>query len=771
MMGRFRAVFVFFLTFFLLPFSALAMKIDKVIIEGNKRIPEGRILPYIMKAGDEFSEQALDESIKKLYGTKLFLDINCETFSDGSGFVLKYKLNEMPLVSSVEFSGNKEIKTKTLLEKMQIKKGQVLNFSSVEQALDAIRAVYENENRYGTKISFRIENKTANGVDVFFDITESGKSKIYNIRLYGNESISSSEIKDTMPTKERTFWSFISGSGKILKESLFMDRETIRMMYLERGYAQVAISEPDLRFHKDDSEKADMIVRIREGEQFFVRSIDIDGYENIPLERIKSQVGLRVGEVFNIKRYQEDIARITEVYTSSGYAYANVEPIISLDSEAKQVDIVYKIEENILVKIGRITISGNKSSFDNVIRRQIDQMEGALYNSILIREAKANAMATGFYENVQIKEKGNGGDVIDLDVNVTEQSTGTFTVGAAYSTVDGVMGMVQIARNNVFGLGHSTSLKAEVAEKRVDFSFSYTDPWFMDWPISLGGDLFNLKREWLEYTRTSEGGAIRIGHAIIKRRLFMNYRFSVYTVDINFDDYEDGKFSCDPGADNYDEYRCRQQGKTETRSISPAIIWNSLNNAVDPTRGNKSQIYLDFAGNFLGGDANFIKLGTETSQFIPIIDNDLILMLHGEIGYITPITPSESGEDIPLDERFRLGGINSVRGFNYGDISPKRMNKKGEEYAYGGDKYVQANAELIFPLKDDIKLKGVMFFDMGQVYSESEPLFSTDIRKSAGFGLRWMTPMGAFRLEWGYKLDRRDGESPSKFEFSIGGTF
>ena len=755
MMGRFCAVFVLFLTFFLLPFSALATKIDKVIIEGNKRIPEGRILPYIMKAGDEFSEQALDESIKKLYGTKLFLDINCETFSEGADFVLKYKLNEMPLVSSVEFSGNKEIKATTLLEKVQIKKGQVLNFSSVEQALDAIRAVYENENRYGTKISFRIENKTANGVDVFFDITESGKSKIYNIRLYGNENISSSEIKDTMPTKERTFWSLISGSGKILKESLFMDREMIRMMYLERGYAQVAISEPDLRFHKDDPEKADMIVRIREGEQFFVRSIDIDGYENIPLERIKSQVGLRVGEVFNIKRYQEDIAKITEVYTSSGYAYANVEPIISLDAEAKQVDIVYKIEENILVKIGRITISGNKSSFDNVIRRQIDQMEGALYNSILIREAKANAMATGFYENVQIKETGNGGDVIDLDVNVTEQSTGTFTVGAAYSTVDGVMGMVQIARNNVFGLGHSASLKAEVAERRTDYSISYTDPWFMDWPISIGGDLFSLEREWYEYTRRSVGGAIRIGHAIIKRRLFMNYRFSVYTVDI---------YDIDRDASRY---IWAQEGKTETRSISPAIVWNSLNNAVDPTRGNKSQVYVDVAGNFLGGDAHFIKLGGETSQFIPIIEDDLILMLHGEIGYIRYIAPAESWEDIPVDERFRLGGINSVRGFNYGDISPKDR----DGYAYGGDKYVQANAELIFPLKEDIKLKGVVFFDMGQAYSESEPLFSTDFRKSAGFGLRWMTPMGAFRLEWGYKLDRRDGESPSKFEFSIGGTF
>ncbi len=752
--GRFFAVLVFFLAAagLVFPSYALAVKIDRVVIEGNKRIPESRISPYLIKAGSEFTVQALDESIKKLYGTGLFLNIDGDLYVDGADFVLKYKLEEMPLVGSVVFQGNKEVKTKTLRDKVQLKTGQVLSFSSIEQTLDSIRAVYENENRYGTKVTFRIETRTVNSVDVFFDISESGKSKIYNIRIYGNDNIPSPEIKDAIPTKERHFWSLISSSGKISKESLIMDRETIRMMYLERGYAQVALSEPDLRFREDDPEKVDMIVRVREGDQFFVRSIEIDGYENIPLETLKEQTGLQVGQVFNIKQYQEDIARITEVYTSSGYAYANVEPVISLDTETKQVDIVYKIEENILVKIGRITIRGNKTSYDNVIRRQIDQMEGALYNSTLIREAKANTMATGFYENVQITEKGDGGDVIDLDVEVTEQSTGTFTVGAAYSTVDGILGMVQVSRNNFMGWGHSVSLKAEVAQKRMDFSFSYTDPWFMDWPVSVGFDVFNLEREWYEYTRNSLGGSIRVGHSIIKRRLFMNYRFSIYTVDI---------YDIDDDASKYIK---EQRGKTETHSISPAIIWNSLNNAADPTAGNKSQIYVDFAGNFLGGDANFVKFGGETSQFIPIFGENLVFMLHGEIGYIMP---TKSGEKIPIDERFRLGGINSVRGFDYGSISPKDE----DGYEYGGDKYFQVNAELIFPLKKDIKLKGVVFFDMGQAYSEHEPFFSVDFRKSAGVGLRWLTPMGPFRLEWGYKLDKRDGEAPYKFEFSIGGTF
>ena len=232
----------------------------------------------------------------------------------------------------------------------------------------------------------------------------------------------------------------------------------------------------------------------------------------------------------------------------------------------------------------------------------------------------------------------------------------------------------------------------------------------------------------------------------------MNYRLAMYTVDI----YDIDKYAS--------RYIKEQEGKLETHSISPSIVWNSLNNAADPSSGNKSQFYIDYAGNFLGGDAHYVKFGAETSQFIPIIGEDLVFMLHGEAGYVIP---SKSGAKIPIDERFRLGGINSVRGFDFGDISPEDE----DGFEYGGDKYFQVNAELIFPIKKDIKLKGVAFVDIGQAYSESEPFFSIDFRKSAGVGLRWLTPMGPFRLEWGYKLDKREGESPYKFEFSIGGTF
>lgn len=747
------AFFAAVVIFLLASAHAYAVVIDSVVIEGNRRIPDSRITPYLIKSGSDFSVQALDESIKKLYQTGLFLNIDGDLYVDGDKFVLKYVLEEMPLVGSVIFKGNKAVKLKTLREKVTIKTGQALSFPAIEKAIEALRAEYEDQNRYGTKIEFRVEPRTINSVDVIFDIAESDKSKVYNIWLYGNDNISRSNILKTIPTKERGFWTLITSSGKISKDMVAADRESIRMMYLERGYAQVAVGEPDVRVQEENRDRLNMTVRIREGDRFFVRSIDISGNGNIPAEKVWKEIALKKGEVFNIRKYQEDIANITELYTSSGYAYANVEPVISLDDESKEVDITYKIDENILVNVGRITITGNRVTYDHVIRRQIDQMEGALYNSRLIREAKANTMATGYFGNVQIMEKKSGEDTIDLDVNVEEQSTGTFTLGAAYSTVDGILGMVQLSRNNFMGWGHNVSLRAEISQKRMDFSFSYTDPWFMDWPVSVGLDVFNLERDWYEYTRNSLGGSIRIGHALIKRRLFMNYRFSIYTVRI---------FDIDNEASKYIK---EQEGYLTTNSFSPSIVWNNLNNAVDPTSGNKSQLYIDLAGTFLGGEAHFLKIGAESTQYFPLfLNGDITLMLHVEAGYIMPL---RKGAKIPIDERFRLGGINSIRGFDYGKISPKDE----DGYEYGGDKYYQGNVELYFPLKKDIKLKGLVFFDIGQVFSEKEPFFSVAPRKTAGVGLRWFTPMGPFRLEWGYKLDRKPGETPYKFEFSIGGTF
>ena len=435
-----RKVWLFLITFLYIFFSYNSLHaavIDEVRFEGNKRIPDSRITPYLIQAGKELNIEEVNDSIKKLYGTGLFLSIDTDLSVDGDKFVLTYQLEEMPIIGSIIYKGNKEVKASKLKEDLPLKTGSVLSFSNIELALNKIKSVYEEENRYGTTVEFRVEPRTVNSVDVYFDIKEQPKAKIYNIYIYGNDNVTRDQIVASIPTKERGFWSFITSSGKISQEMMEADKELIRLLYLERGYAKVSIGEPELVYEKDNPSRASLYFRVQENDQYFVRSIDIAGNKKLSKEELFKLVQLQKKEVFNIRKYQEDIQRLTEAYTSIGYAYANVEPVISLDDETKEVDITYKIEESFLVRIGRINIKGNTVTNDRVIRRQIDQMEGALYNSKLIREAKANTMGTGYFENVQIAERNVAADVVDLDVTVKEQSTGTFSLGAAYSTIDG----------------------------------------------------------------------------------------------------------------------------------------------------------------------------------------------------------------------------------------------------------------------------------------------------------------------------------------------
>ena len=239
--------------------SLYAAVIDEVRFEGNKRIPDTRITPYLIKAGKELNIEEVNDSIKKLYSTGLFLSIDSDLSVDGDKFVLTYKLEEMPIIGSIIYKGNKEIKASKLKEDLPLKTGSVLSFSNVELALNKIKSVYEEENRYGTTVDFRVEPRTVNSVDVYFDIKEQPKAKIYNIYIYGNDNVTRDQIIASIPTKERGFWSFITSSGKISQEMMEADKELIRLLYLEKGYAKVSVGEPELVYEKDNPSRASLL--------------------------------------------------------------------------------------------------------------------------------------------------------------------------------------------------------------------------------------------------------------------------------------------------------------------------------------------------------------------------------------------------------------------------------------------------------------------------------------------------------------------------------
>ena len=729
--------------------TVFSATIDLVKISGNKRVPDSKILQYTVKQGSEFDLEEIDKSIRNLYQTGLFLNVSADLEIEDSMVVLVYNVSEKPFIHKIYFEGNDEISEESLREKLTINEGEVFDKGKIESTIKELRAKYQDENFFNVKITYDIEERENNSVDLIFSIDEGKEAKVYRIEILGNEFYSDKKIKKTMETDEKGFFSWLTGSGKLVSDEIALDIERIRALYLNSGFMRVQVSEPEIVYNEDKT-RITLKIRIVEGERYKVDSVNIKGNVHIDEETLLNRVTLKKGEYFSSEKFQKDIETLTESFTAIGYAFANIEPETSVDDEKHIVNITYHVDENMLYRIERIEISGNEKTRDRVIRRELEIAEGDVYSSVKIKRSKQNVQYLNYFEEVTLTEEPLPDNKMNLRLNVKEKPTGTFSIGAGYSTLDGFVGTLQIQKDNLFGLGYSLNLKGEFSSKRTDYTLSFTNKWLFDRPITFGFDLYNLERSYYDYTKKSQGGALRLGHPIVGRKLYMYYRFAYEMEDI---------YDIDDDASDYVK---EQEGKTTVISFTPSIVYNTTNHPLTPSKGNKSKYYIKYAGGVLGGDNNYTKTGFESSQFFPLFWK-FVGMVHGEIGYLKSL----DDKPLPIDERFRLGGMYSVRGFKYGDISPKDENG----YDYGGDKYVLFNVEVTFPISESANLMGVVFYDTGQVYDNGEAYFSYDLRKSAGFGFRWYSPIGPLRLEYGKKLDKKEGESSDRWDFSIGGMF
>jgi outer membrane protein insertion porin family len=728
--------------------NVFAVTIDKVDVKGNRRVPLSRISDFLVKPGDNFDLAKIDESIKLIYQTGLFLDVSVDMNLDDK-LELIYYLKEKPIVNKIYFEGNKEFKQKDLRDKIPLKENSQFDKKLIEKSLIEIRNAYEKENFYNVKVDVELEDRRDNTVDIVFSIKEGKEAKIKKISFYGLTAFTEKEIKKVIQTSEKGFFTWFTGSGTLKTEELEFDKERIRSLYLNKGYIKVQVAEPEIKM-SEDKEDIFITFRISEGFQYKVNNIDFTGNKHIDNVTLMKMLSLKKGMYFSALKYQKDIETLTSAFTSIGYAFANISPDTKINDEKLQVDLAYNIEESILVFIDSIEIFGNTKTKDRVIRREMDIVPGQRYNSLAIKSSIRHIENTGYFETVNLVEEPVDKDKIKLKIKVKEQSTGTLAFGAGYSTLDGLTGMAQVNQRNFLGSGYSLNLKLEASEKRTDVILGFNNPWIFDRPVSFGFDIYNLHRDYYGYSKDSYGIAFKVGHQIIKRKLYLNYRLAFD--DINIHDIDD----------DVSDYIKEQAGRQKTHSFTPSATWTTLDRPLDPTRGNKTHGYYKFAGGFLGGDTYYNKIGLESTQYHPLFWK-FIASAHGEIGYVASL----NSDPIPIDQRFRLGGMYSVRGYKYGDISPK----DDEGYPYGGDKMLLFNAEITFPLLEDMAIKGVVFYDAGQVYDNGEDYFSYGLKQSYGGGFRWFSPMGPLRFEYGRKIGPKSDESKDRWEFSIGTMF
>ena len=750
-----RTIFALFSLIFLISAniniseSAEGVPIIKSIeIKGNKKIETETIQSKIKNTvGIPFSQEAVQQDIKSLYGLGYFDDIKAEIEHYEGGIKLIFVLKEKPTVISVDFQGIKEFDVNKLKEKITITTGAIANYSLITDNVEKIISFYQSEGYWHVKVIPVIKNISDDSVALTFQIDEGPKVKIKEIKIDGNKAISAKEIKKAMNTKERWLFSFITGSGIYKKEEIKSDIERIRELYHSKGYIYVVISESKVTL-SPDKKNIYIEISVSEGEQYTVGDVSFKENTVFGSAELYKQVKTATGKIFNRTTLRGDIDNILNLYMEKGYARADVDPQMEVNTEQKFVNITFSIAEGEIFKVGRIDITGNQKTRDKVIRREMRLDEGDTFNSKLLKRSYQRITNLNYFESVELVPKPRTEEkLVDIDIKVKEKLTGMLTVGGGYSSVDKFIVMGEISQTNLFGKGLYLKLRGDFSSIRTNYSLTIVDPWFMDKPISASFSLYNEVFEYPDYSKQATGLSLGFGKELSE---YVGGKISYDLESVNITDI----------ASDASSLIKEQIGKKITSSISPSIWRDTRDNFLDPTTGSKNALYTTLAG--LGGDNYFVKALVDSLWYFPVIW-DTTFSLRGRFGYASGF----AGKKLPLYERFYVGGINTVRGLGFGVAGPK--NDNGERI--GGNKELIFNTEYVFPIEKDIKLKGVMFFDAGKAFNNNETVSIASLRTTTGVGLRWMSPFGPIRLEWGFNISPRKDESRSKIEFAMGGLF
>jgi outer membrane protein insertion porin family len=738
------------LTLLLLGLAVLAaaqdLRVSDVQVEGIIRVETSVVLAEIsIEPGDLVTPEDIDRAMQNIFKLGYFDDISADMTEVQGAKILTFVVHELPLIRHIKFSGNDKLKKDKLRPLIKLRAPSIYNRSKIEASLKEIKNAYIEDGYYAAKIEADLQVDDKNEATLTFEIVEGKKVLIRDISFVGNIAFDKDELIDKMETKERWFLSWITDRGVYNKDTMLLDIERIKAAYHDKGYQYVKVKQPQVSL-VDDDKYLDVVIEIDPGIQYKVGKVIVSGDLMYPQEKMLRLVRLKSGDIFSTAELRDTILVLTDVYADNGYAYTNVTPLTSRVKGQQLIDLNLEVEQGPRVFVERIEITGNTKTRDKVIRREIPLLEGDLFRAQGVKEAKRRVRNLGFFDEVTVTNKpGSDEAKTILGVAVTERPTGTFSVGVGYSSVDSFMVQGSISQENLFGYGLRLSLSGSFGSKSTNYSLGLSDPHFLDTDWTLGGEIYNNYREYNDYDEEKIGGSVRAGHPIgRKSKLYVTYRLE--KVDVS--DIDSG----------LTETIQDEEGNSTLSSITTQIVRNSTDYYDDPSRGGVTHLSLEFAG--LGGTEHFLKPLAEHRHFFSLPWGH-VFSIHGETGYVT----STNSDDVSITQKFFLGGIRTIRGFNYREVGPRENG----DYV-GGPKMGYFNFEYIFPIYKKLGLKGVLFYDTGNAWAEDENYFSS-MRHGAGFEIRWKSPMGPLRFAWGRNLSPKDYEDNSVFEFTIGKAF
>ena len=746
---------------------------DLIVLGVNRVEPAAVINVVKTKKGDPANSERIDADVRAIYRLGLFLDVNAATESAPGGVNLVFNVVEKPFVRDIDLKGNKEISTDKIKEALAVKTGTVYTPRDVGLSVKKIKKLYADEGYYLAEVTTVVDNKSPTEVKVLFTIKEGDKIYIKDIMFSGNRNYTAKQIKKVMETKEKWFLSWITGAGTYKEEVLKNDVNLISDLYLNNGYANVKVGEPKIRL-LDDKSGLVVTIGITEGDQFRTGVLDFKGDIPEDLPATKSKLQLMTGDIFNRSKLRTDVFTITDSFGDKGYAFANITPLTKMNAEAKIIDITFDMEKGEKIYIDRISVSGNSKTRDKVVRREMRLNEGQLYSGTGLKRSKQNLMNLGFFEEANLATAAGTDDKkMNINVEVKEKPTGTFSFGAGYSSVDGVVGQGSVSQSNFLGLGLKGNLAASLGGKSQTYNIGITDPYFLDTRWTLGSDIYRTQRDYNNYTQLVTGADIKSGYALTDDlSTFWLYKFEQQQLS------------------NYQSIALadvtRLVPNSTISSLMGSISLNTTDYRPDPTKGYTTSLSIELAG--IGGSTRFIRYIGEAKYYQPLFWS-LVGSARGMLGYMQTI-----GKDIAQNDLLYAGGINTVRGYQSRTIcptAPLSIYSAGNPilgtagyYTYtggtdylGGSKEGIFNLEVTFPILKEAGLKGVVFTDAGYAWGRDkygyEQKFFSRFQTSYGAGVRWNSPMGPLRLEYGIPINPRYGidNATGKLEFSMGSFF
>lgn len=720
-------------------------RIAEINIKGNDRIDAGAILVKIQnRSGDIFDREQLRKDLKEIFKMGYFNDVRIEIEDSEKGKIVTYIVDEKKVIKNLEIKGEEKLKEDELREVIKVRPNTIFNPKRLKDSVSNIINLYKEKGYHAAEVDSSVETIDENKVNVTLNIDEGEKTYIREINISGNEALDDDEIKDVLVTSTKGWLSWITQSGLLKRGMLEHDSRKIAAFYRNKGFIDVKVSDPIV---EKEEEGLSITFKVEEGDRYRVGLVDMSGDLIKDKDELMAKTTIGEKEFFEQKALRDDIQRLTDYYGSKGYAYAEIDPQIKKNSEAKRVDINFHIKKDILVYVNRIVIKGNTRTRDKVIRREMTLEENEIYDATALRSSTKRLQRADFFEEVDIVPESTGEENRkDIIVNIKEKPTGTFSIGAGYSSVDGFMVMSEIKQRNLLGRGQNLSLQANIGGRNTRYNLNFTEPHLNDSDLLFGINIYDWERDYDDYDKHSQGGSLRFGYPIWGEwRLFTSVG------------YNDTSLS-EVRAITSDIIR-KSLEIEETQFLTLGVSRDTTNRRFNPSRGSHHKLSIKKAGDFMGGDADYTKVEGTTGWYFPSLW-DTVFHVEGSAGYFSA--------ELPVYERFYLGGLNSVRGFESGDISPRDpvTNER-----IGGTHMGYANLEYIFPLVKDAGLNGVVFFDSGFVNEDEDGWSLSNLRNSAGIGFRWMSPMGPLRLEWGYNLDPEEDEDASVWDFSIGGRF